>query len=617
MTPLRSLLTTLGIAAGLLAGPAVAAANDPLPAAAGAAATRQHGVELRLVIAEKVWEGDRSPTLTLTFINHGDTGVRVASPLDGSWDGMRAPSYALELLDERGVVVPGVLGVQGGRCGLTNPLVPAQDILELAPHARVPAQRSPNSFPFFGTVLADARPGAYRARVRYRSDGLPGATPLELVSNAVAVTVRGGNLALWQCQREQQRLAAQQRYVAIEPLDLEAVGDGALLLYRAQETTVNGATSKRRGELFVQRLGPAGALGPALSLGRIDGLALAQVAAIDGGALVLYTADARVDGVGPETLHAALVRGSDDNWQAAPARSWGAVASAYSLGLARSGDQLAAIYLTQGTGHTSTLSLQRIAGDGARVGAPLRLGTSTGVDAQLAASPARGEFWAAWSDAGVVQVRALGPDGRGASPAIALAGRFGSLDALWPQVGGFSLAYQKNFTRGDIPGDMMGYYLQRFSASGGPLGPPEPLSPRSPTDPSWGALAWRDQAAARVHTQQRVGKDGRTQEPSELRFGPVGGDTRVIAGTLLGEAVIAATADAYLVAWSDARDDLGRPCQRLGACVGELYVAGWRRDPTASLATPLAPTLAPTRLTRLAVARPTADPDTRWRELCE
>ena len=97
------------------------------------------------------------------------------------------------------------------------PLVPAQDILELAPHARVPAQRSPNSFPFFGTVLADARPGAYRARVRYRSDGLPGATPLELVSNAVAVTVRGGNLALWQCQREQQRLAAQ---VAGDPEEL-------------------------------------------------------------------------------------------------------------------------------------------------------------------------------------------------------------------------------------------------------------------------------------------------------------------------------------------------------------------------------------------------------------
>lgn len=608
MRTLRSLLTTLTIACGLLVGPGQTTATDP-PPATGAAPVRDHGVELRLMISERAWSAETPPALQLRFVNHGSTGVRVVSPLDGSWDGMRAPSYALELLDEHGTIVPGVLGVSGGRCGLTNPLVPAQDILPLAPDQSVPAQGSPNSFPFYGTVLADARPGTYRARVRYRSDGVPGATPLELVSNTVQVTVRGGNLALWQCQREQQRLAQQQRFVDVQPLDLQAAGDGALALYRADETTVKGDRTRRRGELFLQRIGPAGALGPALALARADGLAHARVAAIDGGALVLYTVDGRVDGAGPETLHALLVRGGDDAWQAAPAKSWGPVATSYSLSLARSGDRLAALYLTRGTGHASALSLQMIDRTGAPSGSPLRLAASAGLDAQLAVEPQTGEFWVAWADAGKVQVRALGVDGRGQSPALALAGEFGSLDALWPHAGGFALAYQRNFTRGDIPDDAMAYYLQRFDAAGGKLGAPELLSPRSRSDPSWGALAWRDRSAARVHVQQRVLPDGRTQDPSNLRFGPLGSDTRVIAGTLLGEPTIAATADGYLVAWSDSRDDQAKSCLRIGACVGELYVASWKRDQT--------PALAPTRLTRSAVSRPPTAVNGRWRELCE
>ncbi len=612
---MRSLLTVLSIVGVVLAGSTLATATDPLMAPNPAAATRLDGVELRLAVSPKVWEGDKPPTLTLTFVNHGTARVRVVSPLDGSWEGMRAPGYTLEMIDERGAVVQDVLGVPGGRCGMTNPLVPEQDILSLEPGARISAQRSPNTFPFYGTVLADARPGNYRARVRYRADAaeLPGATALELVSNSVAVTVRGGNLALWQCQREQKRLALKQRYVAIEPLDLRATGDGTLALYRAQETTVTGATSRRSGELFLQRLGPTGAPSPrwpALSLARADGLALARVAAIDGGALVLYTVDARVHGTGPETLHAVVLRGADDAWQVGPARQWATVATAYGLALARSGDRLAALYLSKGTGPIrQALSFQAIDRAGAAIGEPVRLAASAGLDAQLAVDPRSGEFWAAWTDTGKSFVQALGADGRASTPAIAIGEGFGSLDELWPQAPGFALAYQKNFTRGEIANDAMAYYLQGFDKTGAKLDKPGLLSPPSRGDPHWGELAWSERGAARAYVQQRINRDGRQQEPSDLMFGPLGLDARVVASSLLGEPTIAASGEEFVVAWSDARDDGSKACLRLGACVGELYVASWRLDGTQRLA--------PTRLTRLAVPRPPVAIDDRWRELCE
>lgn len=415
--------------------------------------------------------------------------------------------------------------------------------------------------------------------------------------------------ALRACHREQVRLTAQQRFVDVEPLDLQAVGDGALLLYRTVETTTRGTRTRRRGELFLQRLGPAGTRGPALSLARADGLALARVAAVDGGALVLYTVDARVDGDGPQTLHALLLREGDDGWRLAARQSWGTLATAYGLQLARAGDRLAAVYLTKGTGYSGALRLQPIDRTGALDGPALRLADNANLDARLAVDPTSGEFWLAWTDARKTSVRALGSDGRGTRPALALTGEFGSLVALWPQPAGFALAYQKNFTHGSVPDDAMAFYLQRFDAAGAPLGPAEPLSPRSPVDPSWGALAWRDGAAARVHVQRRIHPDGHTREPNYLHFGPLGADTRVLAQTLLHEARLAALPDSYLVAWSDARDDASIACQRIGACVGELYVGGWRPDHAVALA--------PTRITRLAVSRPRAALDGRWQELCD
>lgn len=414
--------------------------------------------------------------------------------------------------------------------------------------------------------------------------------------------------ALRACHREQVRLTAHQRHVDGEPLDLQAVGDGALLLYRAVEVTTKGTRTRRRGELFLQRLGPTGARGPALSLARVDGLAYARVAAVDGGALVLYTVDARVDGDGPQTLHAVLVREGDDGWQVGASQSWGKIATAYGLQLARSGDRLAALYLTQGTAYPGALTLQLLGRAGAVDGDPLRLGPAN-LDARLAVDPTTGEFWLASSEAGKTSVRVLGSDGRETRPTLALAGQFGALVALWPGPAGFALAYQKNFTLGSVPGDTMAFYLQRFDAAGGPLGAPEPLSPRSPSDPSWGTLAWRDGAAARVHVQRRLHPDGYAREPNDLHFGPLGGDTRLLTRTLLHEPTLAALADGYLVAWSDARDDTSKACLRVGACVGELYVGGWRRDH--------AITLAPTRLTQLAVSHPPAALHGRWQALCE
>ena len=53
----------------------------------------------------------------------------------------------------------------------------------------------------------------------------------------------------------------------------------------------------------------------------------------------------------------------------------------------------------------------------------------------------------------------------------------------------------------------------------------------------------------------------------------------------------------------------GKPRLPASRCVGEVYVASWKRGQQ--------PRLAPTRISSSAVPRPPVSDDGRWRELCD
>ncbi len=574
----------------------------------GAAEVRAaKGPSLRLAVTPAVWDTGTKPLLDLHFVNDGKRAVQVVSPLDGSWDGMREPAYTLELLDPSGVPITDALGPVGGRCGLSNPLQPAEDIRVVLPGASVNAHASTNSFPFHAEVGEAARPGEYLAQVRYRS-ALPGASALELVSNQVKVTIRGGSMPLWNCWHAHETRAASFVEAGSMPHDLQALGDGQALLYVRSETTRIGGKQQRKGELFLQRLGPAGARLMAASLTRWPGLAHARALPIDGGLLVAYTVDERSAG-GRQSLYLLKLRAVGDALHIdTPKLHTADLANAYNISLARAGDTLAVLYLKNDGPDKSAVMIHLLDATGTAIAAPQRLATAAYLaDARLASGP-RG-FWATYSTGPEITVVQLGPGGRPASPAVVLKERLGSIDAVWPQDGSFALEYHKSFTLGSVPNDKMGYYLQSFDPGGRKRSAAVALSPASASDPHWGSLARSDAGAVRVHGVERIDRSGRRMPVSDLMFGPVGRDARKLSSTLVGEPRVHALGDDFFAAWSDARDDRSRACERLGACVGEVYVASWKRGQQ--------PLLAPTRVTHGAVPRPPVSDDGRWRELCD
>ena len=226
------------------------------------------------------------------------------------------------------------------------------------------------------------------------------------------------------------------------------------------------------------------------------------------------------------------------------------------------------------------------------------------VGSDLGLTPGKDGLWATWSRGRDTVIRSLGAGGRPAAPPIVIAGPLGTFAALRVDATGFTIAYEKDFTHGQIPGDKMGLMLQRFDAAGVRVGRPVALTPGEQDDPQRGGVAWGPTAAARAHAGRH---DHDSLAPADLLFGPIGAPATRVSTTLLGEPVIIAAGERFVVAWSDSRDDAAKVCTRVGECVGEVYAATYAADGR--------PLLAPTRLTRAAVSGQVA---AEWRrlELC-
>lgn len=591
MSPRALLPIALGLA---LTGPALLRAAPP------ASGPR---VELRLAVTPATWKPGERPRLDLTFVNRGDASVRVVSPLDGSWDGARDPSYALELLDETGAVLPDVLGPAPPRCGLTNKLRPQQDILALAPGARTDAHASPNSFPFDLAVADVARPGRYRARVRYRT-ALAGATRLDLTSNLVEIEISGTDMSLWTCFHDQAvRRARGGAYTTHEPLSLRATDGGFALLYRRVDVTQDRAGERRQGGLVLQRLGPGGAPGPAIAVAAGKSLGAAQSVAATGGLLVVHGLDERHAPGGRQSLRAALVR--DDGRVDPPVLLDSDLASAYHLALERSGDRIAALYLRT-RGDADEVALQRLDAGGVAQGPAIALARGVGLGDPLLVPDGAGGFVAIWTEAQRVRAATIDPQGKVGAPRL-LADRLGALAGAASRPDGLQIAFHKNYTQGSDPTDRMGFYLRSFPDAGAP-GPALALSPAARDDAHWGQVAWGRSIVARAYERDRLDRLGRAREPADLMAGAVGAPALRVAVSLLGTPVIAARGDDLALAWADARDDASQVCARVGACVGEIYVALGRGGRLGALT--------PVRLTTAALARPEVAPEHQWRELC-
>ena len=558
------------------------------------------GVSLKLAVKPTVWTKGVTPQLDLTFVNESPEAITFVSPLDGSWDGMRAPNYALELVDEAGTPVPGVLGPPLGRCGMTNALQPEQDVIKLGPRGRQKAAASPNSFTFHGQVTEVARPGKYRARVRYAWSG-PEATAMSAVSDEVPVEIRGTDMALWSCWNEQQRAREDHRSVTYWPEQALGLGDGFAALVRRYEEGAARGEEVRASAAELHLIGPEGPRGSVVVAADAKA-ARAQAAALPGGVWVVWGLD-RDEG---DALMATLVR---EGRTPEPARVLApAVANAYVLAVAGGGAGAGVLYLRAQGEDAAELTFQAIDAAGASAGEPVAVEPisphTSGV--RLAGDGPRG-FLAAWTDREEIVVAPLDARGQARGELIRLGGKLGDPGSLWPRAdGGFDLAYHKNYVLGSAPRDMMAFYLQSFDARGVVFGSRTALSRPSAESPGFGAYAAGPRGGARAYARERGASSGR--RPAQLMVGPVSAEARVLSETLVGEPTIAALGDDFLVLWSDSRDDASPACAKTGECVGEAYAAIWREGQ--------GDLLAPTRLTRGAQPKPAFASGDRWRELC-
>lgn len=567
------------------------------------------GVELRLAVEPLVWDTGTVPTFSLTFINHSRDEVRVGSPIEGSWDGLRTPRYVLEMIDETGASIADALGPPPALCATVPVFRPGIDDTAVAPGGEADAFHSPNAAPWVRPVLAAARPGKYTARIRYIAPEAP-LTTMTAVSNPVAVEIRGGSMAMWTCYRE---LIGQQaadrklrREVSLRPTDLVAVDDGFAAVYlRDEMRRVDGMPGYLRslGVQLVRERGPHG--DPVVIADATHG----RAAAGDQGILLAVSRP----GPDGENLHkiwlrrrgARLVAGAPEPLVQDLAWSFGPP----SFVVGRNGDVIAVAY-HRVTGRESTeLAVQSFrARDGARLGGPEVLATGDNNLHGLELAPATGEgFLVAWVDRAGAHVARLDAGGRARGAPLAIASPMDDLHALSAWGPGFALAYFATTSHGGLDrGPTQGLFLSVHDGRGDPSGAPVDLSPSAAYNERVADLVRVGDAAVWAYNPPRPALSG--QPPAALLLRRTGGEPREISDDSLGPMHLAARADTVAVAWSDTRHDRSRACVRGRECVGEVYVAIYRGD---------APVLAPTRLTHASV--PAAIPSyaaERWEALC-
>lgn len=545
----------------------------------------------------------------LAFKNGSGKAAVVAPPLDGSWQGARQPIYELVFTDSRGQPLPNALGFDDNtrECGLVNPVAPgdlltvrAQASLDID-EARVHTWASPLS------VLKHAHPGAASVRVRYRADRLPGATPLDLISNAVELTIGGGNEALWACRNAQVDRARWHDYAENRPSRLVARDKDYLLVYQRTTTRVRPKETRSTGAIFAQRLGSKGEpLGDPIELARseADSLGWAQTLEMPGGLLVAFTTSR---GEEDRDIHVVHVDTSQPAPRAEPMRTISKEPGRpFYLALARapSADRAAIVWRGR-EGKNDVLRFMPLDAQGKPAGSAVSIASSAGLhEAELLLEPSGSDLLLAWHQRGSeVRLQRLSPDGapRASAASVQFAANSATMMTLDPRADRIGVAYADNSVDHRLPGDTMGLHTTELSAIDFSVLSDAPASPWDRDTPRFGAAAFMSGRLARMWTENR-----------SLFFASAPGAAApriTLSTTADGTHGIWPTTDKgrLLAAWKDTRDDDQRLCVT-SSCVSEAYVAVL--DPTGKILVP------PSRATRSAIPKPIPIHQANWDALC-
>ncbi|MDI1475423.1 hypothetical protein [Polyangium sp. y55x31] len=564
----------------------------------------QRGVSLVLTVDDADLAVGDELHFKLAFRNASGDAAVVVPPLDGSWDGMRQPAYELVFADAKGQPLPHALGfTPNARCGLTTPIEP-KDRRVLGARSKLEIEDAHAWAPSF-RVLDHARPGVVSLRVRYRADGLSGATPLALVSNPVELTIRGGNEALWACRNAQAERARQHVYAENTPSRLVAREDGYVLVYRRTETHVRPGETSSIGAVFAQQLGPRGEpVGAPVEIARSDKdwLGLVETLDVPGGLLVAFTTargeeDRDVRLVYVDTSQGAPRPGSIKTISKEPGRP-------FFLALARAGARAGIVWQGR-VGGDEVLRFRPLGLNGEPTGSAVSIASSAGLaGGNLLFEPVGGDYLLAWHQGGPeLRLQRLAADGAslGSAGTVKLADT-GTLVALGTRGDRVGIVYADSSLNHAIARDTMGLHAVELSAADFRLLSDTPASPWDQQTARFGAAAWSDSRLTRVWSEDRrllFASEPGAQAPQVLLSQAAGGTHGLWA-----------TADKsrILATWTDSRDDDQRQCAPSANCVSEVYVAVL--DPTGKVLVP------PARATRTAVSRPVALHQANWAEFC-
>jgi hypothetical protein len=586
------------------------ATPDPSAPKSAGAGTGHPAISLALAVDNTKLSVGEELRFRLTFQNTSNAAAVVVPPLDGSWHGKRMPAYELLFEDAKGQPVPHPLGFfEDGGCGLVNAIQPG-DLQSVHARGALPLKNAHAWAPAF-KVLPHARPGSVKLRVRYRAVSVPGATPLDLLSNAVELTIDGGSEALWACRSAQAERAKRHTYAENTPSRLVAHGEGYLLVFQRTQTNVEPSRTHTIGAIFAQRLGARGeALGDPVEIARsdTDWLGMVETLEVPDGLLVAFTTPR---GREDRDVRLVLVDTSQGPLRPGPAKTIAAERGRpFFLGLARAGDRAGIVWRgMEGSKDVARFRSLGLRGDPAGSAVSIKASADF-AGGELLLEPSGSDFLLVWQQGGPeVRLQRLAADGspRGAAGSVKLADAMslvalGPPGPLGPRADRIGIVAADSGVNHQRAGDSMGLHAIELAAADFKLISDAAASPWDERTARFGAAGWVEGKLARVWSEDR-----------SLFFAsaPGGAAPRVpLSTTAGGRFELNPTADnsRVLITWTDSRDDDQRRCAASADCVSESYVAVL--DPSGKILVP------PARATRTAVPRPIALHLTTWRDQC-
>lgn len=579
-------------------------------------------------ISSVLAEGDEIE-LELRYKNTSLKPLSVVPPLSTSWDQLAQPYYILEFVDKDGKLVPNVLGRQPIRdCGVHSTVVHPRNIVRVAPRKTITLTgtltgRGPHMW-----VQETARPGTYRVRVRYVADDIPGATPMELVSNEVEVVVNGGNEQLWQCYQDQLYLEGNHSYSTLEPGGVLPWGSDILLVYKHYQRTVNNRQVTGESGFYIQRLDHSGRPSgdPTVIYQNSSVTYLESSILVPDGALFLFRTSS------PETLEyilkvAHVSVGKEEIQPDDPYIITEKSRFSTFLGFARHKETVGLVYEYQEESTRSRkLIFQALDSHGRPTTESHMLFESESISGYsgIHMAPTESGFVVLWEDNGKENLMYLDKTGNPISPVYPI-NLHDERDEMtvrtfWVEADKTYVVVQDRAGTGDLSKqNFAGLYLVQLRDSGQLIGEPIPLTPQTSIDDiHWGTAASTGKSLGRlVHHDSKI--RFRVHHDSRIHFGifekDISDPLTSLSDSAGGTYELAATSEHFFIAWDDWQNDNSITCIRADHpidCVTEVYFAGFNSE--GELLIP------PTRITESARPRPFLflyQRDIDWQTLCE